>query len=176
MKQMQYWLISDTHFAHEKIIELCGRPTDYEERMFKALSRIPKDDVLIHLGDICIGKDAEVHKKFIAPLQCKKWLVKGNHDNKSNSWYLANGWDFVGYTLKDKYFNFKILFSHIPHVDNGFDLNIHGHLHNTGHRDPEGIFDEKHKLFAVEYTGYKPIELKQFLRSRYQPDDVFFKL
>ncbi len=166
---MKFWLISDTHFNHtQKMIEYCNRPPDYEARLFKSLMEIPAEDVLIHLGDILIGRDEEMHETYIKPLRCRKWLAKGNHDHKSYSWYLTHGWDFVAEEIKLKFSGKKIVFTHIPvPIRSDFDLNIHGHFHNTNHRsqEPEIVAfyrPEQHKLVSSEHLNYKPITLERF--------------
>ena len=93
-------------------------------------------------------------------------MVKGNHDGKSNSWYLDNGWDFVAYAIKDIYFGVKILFSHIPQVWEGwYELNIHGHLHNISHRDKEYDSNFMQYLLSVERTKYKPVLLESLVKK-----------
>jgi len=161
------------------MVEYCGRPENFETLIWKELFRLKTEDILIHLGDICIGKDDEIHQN-IRQISCKKILVKGNHDRKSNNWYLEHGWDFVCDKFQDTYFGKKIMFSHVPAVDDGeFDINIHGHFHNTLHRLLEGkyvvdgekernerdlkVLTPKHKLLAIEYTDYKPVSLENFL-------------
>ena len=59
------------------------------------LAQIKKTDTLVLIGDVCIGKDAEIHKRYIVPLKCRKVLVLGNHDRKSIHWYLTHGRDEV---------------------------------------------------------------------------------
>jgi len=44
-----WWLISDTHFSHTRIMEFCGRPEDHEDKMRRGLLGIPRGAVLIHL-------------------------------------------------------------------------------------------------------------------------------
>ena len=168
---MKIWLISDTHYNHtEKMIEYCGRPDNYEELLNKNLSAIPKEDVLIHLGDINIGKVGEMHERYIKPLQCKKWLIRGNHDRKSYSWYVDNGWDFVADEIKLRYAGKRVVFTHVPiaHRED-FDLNIHGHFHNTTHRSQEEAIKElytedHHALISSERLDYSPILLNRFLQ------------
>ncbi len=161
------YLISDTHFNHQKVIEYCGRPLDYEQRLFNSMAGLKKDDTLIHLGDVCIGKDGEVHAKWIEPLKCRKWLVLGNHDRKSKTWYGNHGWDVVTDEMWAGWNGISILFTHRPEFNKiGWDLNIHGHLHNTAHRIDSYAAEhltEKHKLVAVEYLDYKVISLDAFL-------------
>lgn len=179
---MKYYIITDTHYNHvEKMMVYCGRPDNYEELLEKSMSALTKDDVLIHLGDICIGKDKEMHEKHIAPLTCKKWLIKGNHDKKSDIWYLENGWDFVADSMAFRFNGKNILFSHIPILaQEEYDYNIHGHFHNNldrllkrdfrvegeedRNKDTLSILTDKHKLLSIEKTKYKMVELGEFLK------------
>jgi len=163
------WIISDTHFLHDKLIEYCDRPKDHSIKIFKNLMTIPEGDLLIHLGDISIGKELEVYEKFIKPLKCNKILVKGNHDRKSNSWYRNHGWDFVCYSFSDTYFRKKILFTHYPKPTDNYDYNLHGHLHSNitklEHltKENQNLINEKHLLFAVELNGYRPLKLNYII-------------
>ncbi len=166
---MRIWLTTDTHFGHDKMMEYCGRPKGFEDKILKHFDLIGDNDLLIHLGDICIGSDTEWHK-LLSMFRFKKWLLFGNHDRKSLSWYMTHGWDFAGREIKFKMFGEKILLSHIPVKDDGwYTVNIHGHFHNQGHRrdEPEmvEIKNDKHKLLAIENTGLKPILLETLLRA-----------
>lgn len=163
------WIIADTHFNHKNIIEYCHRPLDFEERIFKSLNKVLQDDILIHLGDVCVGQDEAVHEKLKHCLKCRRFLVKGNHDKKTNSWYLSHGWDFVCESFTDRYFGQKIMFSHKPkQLEKYVDLNIHGHLHEIDEGQKElklgTVLTEKHKLFSLEKENYKPVLLDAFLR------------
>jgi len=160
------WIITDTHFNHRKMVEYCTRPENFDELIWKRLKIINENDLLIHLGDICIGKDNEVHAHLNGLLRCKKILVKGNHDKNSNNWYLRNGWDFVCNTFSDYYFGKNILFSHIPHKDIGYDINIHGHCHTTPRtKDNNPDMNDKQILLAIENTNYQPVLLNTLISS-----------
>jgi len=164
------YLISDTHFGHDAMIQYCGRPKGFEELLWKGMQILQEDDILIHLGDICIGKNADWHAKYIEPLPCKKILVRGNHDKKSDKWYLEHGWDFVCNQFKNKMYGKKIVFSHMPVVwDGDYEMNVHGHFHNSDHRrhEPEllAVKNGYQKLIAVEWTEYKPVLLKHVVEE-----------
>ena len=168
MSKINYYVIADTHFNHWEMQKLCNRPEDFEDKIHSQLMKLSANDVLIHLGDICIGKDSEMHEKYIKPLWCRKILVRGNHDEKTNTWYLRNGWDFVCESIVDNMFGKKILFSHKPiSYDNNYDINIHGHLHNTPHRDGEYLLTKNYKqrLYACEDFHYKPMLVKHFVED-----------
>jgi calcineurin-like phosphoesterase family protein len=160
---MNYWIITDTHFGHHKMQDYCDRPAGFESTILRNIHNMVKpEDVLIHLGDVCIYKDEEWHEKFMDACAGKRWLLRGNHDRKSLGWYLSHGWHAVADELKLEVFGKKILFSHRPvtaHAD--FDLNIHGHHHNTGHH-PEDETTEKHRLLFIEHT-YAPVNLRRIV-------------
>ena len=161
---MKIYLTTDTHFNHQRMVTEGWRPEGYEYLIQEEFGRLTKDDILIHLGDVCMGKDAEAHKQYIAPLPCKKWLVLGNHDRKSLTWYM-DYWDVACRRLTIDAFGKRILFSHKPQEDNGtFEVNIHGHLHDL-HRDYEVEQTDKHILLALEdqYLDYQLTTVKEAL-------------
>lgn len=167
---MKYYLTTDTHFNHEKMVEYCGRPPDFEALIQKGFERLKSDDVLIHLGDVCIGRETEMHERYIIPIPAKKILVRGNHDGKSSSWYMSHGWDWVCNSMNLERGGRKILFSHIPRCWDGYwDINIHGHFHNTNHRIHEaelnGDLLTGQKLLALEYNNYQMWELDKLLEA-----------
>lgn len=175
---MTIWLTSDTHFGHANMIPYCGRPENFTDIELKNFKKIPAEDMLIHLGDICIGKDEMWHSK-IQEIPCRKILVRGNHDEKSNSWYLSHGWDFVCETFTLKFHKKKIIFSHQPQQLGRNDFNIHGHFHNLLNRtqarkwvDESEKYQLNHKLedltmnhlnFSIEEANYKPLKLETFI-------------
>lgn len=158
------WLTTDLHFSHAKMVEYCGRPKDFEIRVFKGLNAIPHHDTLICLGDVCIGNDGVNHERWIRPLACRKMLVRGNHDRKSDNWYRTHGWDFVCDSLKLTECGKSVLLTHHPTgVDDGghFDLNVHGHCHTQGFR--AAIIDKHHVLLSLEEMNYQPVLLQTMI-------------
>jgi len=170
------WLITDTHFNHEKLKTMGrGRPGNYEELLMKGLKVVKAGDTLIHLGDFCIGKDEEWHKRFNEALVgVRKILIKGNHDNKSYNWYLNHGWDSVCEIMQGRYFGKEVLFSHMPirkkklwETYHEPAINIHGHLHGAANRhsaDEIYDFDFNYDV-APDTHNYKPVLLKELLNK-----------
>lgn len=152
------------------MLPYCGRPSDFETYIQRGLKVLTKNDTLIHLGDVAWHDIADAHERFIVPLPCRKILVRGNHDRKSNNWYLKHGWDFVCRSFQDKYFGVNILFSHRPKSTAGCDLNIHGHFHNAvssvawAEDNLSTLKSDKHRLFVLEHH-YKPVRLDKFIRG-----------
>lgn len=156
------FIISDSHFSHNKMTEWSLRPSDFNEKIWKGLEEIPDDGILIHCGDISIGADHMVHER-LSTFKFKKWLVRGNHDNHSITWYIRNGWDMVCDEFVLDIFGNKILFTHIPKEPRDeITKNIHGHLHGGLSRGRPSFYDEKyHMEVCPEVIGYVPAKLSQ---------------
>lgn len=168
---MDIWITTDTHIGHKRMAEEGWREPDYEEKVLRYHSEIPADSLLIHTGDVVMGKPVENHPIFmesIAHIQ-NKVLCKGNHDGKPDKWYLDQGWDFITKRFENKYFGKWIMFSHKPRPRrDGIDFQIHGHTHGDTHRDDEhqGFYDTSYHLeLALENTGMRPVRLEKFLRE-----------
>lgn len=169
--EKRIWLTTDTHFGHAKMCQLGEepRPIDFEKRLLDGFAKLIKeDDILVHLGDFVFNEHELWAKAFFASVPCKVWLAKGNHDKRSDFWYLDKGFSAVASTFVIKRFGYKIAFSHKPLEDTGyFDVNIHGHFHDNDHRFWEKYLitrlTPKHILLAVEWTDYEPVRLKKLL-------------
>ena len=166
-----YWLISDTHFNHEEIEKWGGRTGDWQKRLWDGIKEIPPQDVLIHLGDILIGKDAEIHEKIVeAHPFGPRILVRGNHDHKSLPWYLEHGWDFVCDQIGLEYHGVDLLLSHRPMPPDTwrYKFNIHGHTHGDLHRAEEysAWYDPTfHIDISPEIVGFKPLRLDTLMKK-----------
>lgn len=71
---MKYYLTTDTHFGHDILMQYSGRPEGFSDLILENIIQTPhgEADVLIHLGDICIGKDTEWHKRLNAARAVKR--------------------------------------------------------------------------------------------------------
>lgn len=159
-------------FKHANMKTYCDRPSDFTERIIKNWHNlVSPEDLVIHLGDVAIGK-REDWGWIIPSLPGKKVLVRGNHDDsKSCDWWMSEGgFDFAcdsmiyrGQWLTHKPSDF---------MPPGCTYNIHGHLHNIWHGFtpngglPEGEKKLEHpwqRLFAIEYTDYLPVIFEKFI-------------
>lgn len=159
---MNFWIISDTHFGHDMLYKEGFRPEGFETTILRNLrNNIKPEDVLIHLGDVCFYREEYWHECLL-DIKCKKWLVRGNHDKKTTTWYLSHGWDFVANEIVLAAFGENILFSHKPIKEFPYDVNIHGHLHEGNHH-PEFELTTKHILISMEHT-YTPVNLRKLIK------------
>lgn len=84
MSYVQKHYIADTHFGHEAIIGLCGRPfnsiREMDDFMVDSWNSVVRDtDIVYHLGDFSFGGAAHA-KAIFRRLNGRKILVLGNHD------------------------------------------------------------------------------------------------
>jgi calcineurin-like phosphoesterase family protein len=125
------------------------------------MRNIAAQDTLIHLGDVIFYNYADL-KDILDGIPGRKVLTMGNHDKRNATWYMNHGFTFAA----DAIVMGNIMFSHKPIKDfpSGVEYNVHGHLHNTGHRPQESWWDPggRHRLFVLEHH-YKPIELQRFM-------------
>lgn len=183
---MKTYLIADTHLNHDKIKTWCDRPDDFTEKLCRNVKQTVKpEDLLIHLGDVGIG-DPDSYVKLVREWNCRKVLVRGNHDGKGCQWWMEHGFDFAcdAMVYRSVWLTHKPWLGELPE---GTNVNVHGHLHNVWDgfhpNDPEDGQDEFviaaksgrlmrpfHRLFAVEYTNYMPVEFDHFVAKpdRYQ--------
>jgi len=156
------WLITDTHFFHDLMVEECGRPVDCEKIIMRNLKHmIASQDLLIHLGDVIFYK-YPLLKGMLDSVPCRKILTMGNHDHKSKGWYMRAGFDWA----VDTFTLGNTIFSHRPMeiLPSGVEFNVHGHMHTNMHRKGEGWYDPKvHRLLSLENADYKPVKLCMFL-------------
>lgn len=165
----QFFFTADTHFGHEAMVHFCSRPKDFEELIVKNWNNtVRKTDCILHLGDISLESKTNT-METCHRLNGMKYLIRGNHDSGSVSWYKDCGFIVVEsiYKLfKDKYGHFMpVLFTHEPVMDlpKGW-YNIHGHLHGNSHRgttpNSEFYFDA-----GVDANNFTPIALYDILNT-----------
>lgn len=140
----------------------CIRPLDFTERILKHWrERVMPDDLVIHLGDVIMGKRKGI-AETLAALPARKVLIRGNHDwNKSAAWWMAHGFDFAcdGLILNQTWLTHEPALQLPP----GCTLNIHGHLHTFENKHHSYTPRPFHRLLAIEYTDYCPVEMEEFL-------------
>ena len=163
------YVITDTHFGHPNIAKYCNRPDGWEELVLENIDKIPKNSLLVHLGDFALKNKEEWIKRYFAVAPRENALIIGNHDKKSKHWYATHGFDWVDNTMFYLTDNMVgVLFSHKPYCGKtGFDINIHGHFHNAPKERWEPnlrVCAERpnHRLLILEET-YAPVKLEELI-------------
>jgi len=158
------FLISDTHFNHEKIGIYCDRPKDWQNIIIRNWNNIVnKNDVVLHLGDFGFGSKERV-LEIRNELNGEIYMIKGNHDRHSVGWY-----GDIGITMYKKPFTVYIkdepyLFSHAVKPCKYNIIGINGHWHNKS-SFVTIINNNPHVNISVEQINYTPIKFKDLIKK-----------
>lgn len=169
----EIYLISDTHFAHRKIIEYedLHRPfssiLEHDECLIQNWNdTVSERDVVYHLGDVCFNLK-RFHEIFPL-LNGKKKLVMGNHDLFGVDEYRKYFDEIYGVKplrIREEGFECSAVLSHMPiHPMSAsrWGWNIHGHLHKYKVEETPSC---TYTCVSVEQTGLKPIALKELVKQ-----------
>jgi calcineurin-like phosphoesterase family protein len=154
------WLISDTHFNHEAMVALAGRPQNHTDLTIRNwIKLVAPEDLVIHLGDVIFSRASEL-TEIMGKLPGRKIVTVGNHD-RSAAWLMGHGVDFAceGFKLNGVYYTHEPQFV----LPEGCDFVVHGHLHESTHHDYPEPIPSYNRLFALEREKYRPVLLKEFL-------------
>ena len=144
------FFISDTHFGHKAIINLCARPFNSVEEMNEAIianfnSVVGKNDRVLWCGDVSFTNKVNT-KAIFDRLNGRSFLVCGNHE-PSATWMLDVGFEAVTKSITFRMEEYKFLACHFPYqkyIDERHDLRfidsyptkggedflLHGHTHS----------------------------------------------
>lgn len=177
------WLISDTHFGHEKTCTVFKREDgsplrpfscaeEMDEFMIKAWNeRVRPHDKVYHLGDVVINRKC---LSTLTRLNGDKVLIRGNHDIFKLEDYTQYFRDIRGYHVMN-----GLILSHVPvHADSlaRFGANIHGHLHANRVKKARGVdaktgeilysdeIDPRYHNVSVEQIDFAPILFEDLLK------------
>lgn len=167
MTNFKKFVISDTHFGHDKILQFEGdkRPfATVEEHDEELISRwnvvVGKRDVVYHLGDVAF-KQAHTLDRVMPKLNGIKKLIMGNHDTGAIE-RLQRYFVKIVSVMEDK--ENGILFSHYPvhpsQLEFRYKYNIHGHTHSYE------IDDNRYINVCCEHTGLAPVNLEELIERR----------
>ncbi len=158
------FFIADPHYGDERIRRYENRPFRNSEemdcRMICNWNRIVSDpDSVYILGDFgADGYEAEL----LAKLKGHKYLIKGNHDLKSNNEYRKAGFDEV-YDQPIIIDGFWILSHDALYVNTNMPYaNIFGHVHNS---PIVKDYSKQHFYVSVERLDYTPISFESIKKA-----------
>ena len=158
------YFIADTHFSEDNIRRYENRPFENTADMDKALidnwnSTVNPDDVVYVLGDFGAENN---EKSVLEKLNGIKYLVKGNHDVKSNEYYRNAGFSEV-YDMPVLFKNFWILSHDAVYINTNMPYaNLFGHVHNNPIIKD---YSSQHYCVSVERIGYTPVSFEEIVRK-----------
>ncbi|MBR2730831.1 MAG: metallophosphoesterase [Clostridia bacterium] len=161
---MKTFFIADTHFGDANIFRYENRPFASVAEMDAALiarwnAAVRPEDRVYHLGDFSVpGQEAAL----LSQLNGTKYLIKGNHDVRSNQAYRDLGFAEV-YDLPVILDGFWILSHEALYVNINMPYaNLFGHVHASPVvRD----CSPQHFCACVERIGYTPIDFDEIKRK-----------
>lgn len=171
---MTLYFCSDHHLFHNKIIEF-SRPqfTSIEEHNEFLIERHnsiihPEKDIVYFLGDVCLSTSRKEDYDILHRFNGRKRLIIGNHDTPERIKIYHEYFEKIyGYhTIGNKNGrDAAMIISHIPvhpnQLEDRFQKNIHGHLHNYVVRDHMGCIDSRYVCVSMEQISYTPISLDE---------------
>ena len=162
------FLIADTHFGDENIINFENRPFENAEEMDEKLienwvNTVDDEDTIYVLGDIFSKNDVEYITSILERVKGNIIVVKGNHDSEDILNFVKSFERVTVYDYPIVVDNFWIL-SHEPMYVNTNSpyANIFGHVH----ADPKYVtYSSRSACVSVERTNYTPILLEEVKRK-----------
>jgi len=158
------YFIADTHFGVDAIRRYENRPFPDTAAMDETIIRnwnetVTAQDEVFLLGDFG-GYGCE--QEILSRLNGTKYLVKGNHDTASNSYYRSCGFAEV-YDYPILYDNFWLLSHEALYINTNMPYaNLFGHVHNNPIvRD----FSSQHFCVCVERIQYTPIRFDRIRQA-----------
>lgn len=168
------WYTSDLHLGHKNIVKYEPSRTEDFAAVFSRnyVARVQPDDTVFFLGDLAMC-DKTLTARYYSSLPGYKILVKGNHDQRNNLFYMHKCGFMEVYP--DAYCRGYLLLSHFPLTARderykekvqelnrlfktvGAKANIHGHTHSNRSPDPR-CFN-----VSVEVRGMAPVSESEML-------------
>ena len=165
-----FYYIADTHFGHENILKLCGRPFASLQEMNETLisawnQRVTGNDTVFILGDLFYR--CEDPESILRQLKGRKRLIIGNHDG---SWmdkvdlsrYFVSVDNFLEITDGVR----AITLCHYPLLTWKHKLRsfmVHGHIHNDTTSDFFPLLAVRERVLnaGVDINGFRPVTFEE---------------
>jgi calcineurin-like phosphoesterase family protein len=168
-KKPQIYFISDTHFGHEKIIELCNRPFKNTKMMDREMrdrwnETVNKKDIVYFIGDFHFRGSSTGY--WITHLNGRKIFIEGNHDLEEDDGVIHHKIKGAVYHKIVESGGYKFYLVHDPHnvPDYWTDWVIFGHEHNNNISKYPFIEGERRQInVSVEVIDYRPVSLEYLL-------------
>lgn len=171
---MAVWFTADSHFGHERIIELAQRPFESVDEMDEVMierwnKRVRPGDLVYHVGDFALS----ANDIYLPRLNGQKRLVRGNHDHKNRA-KLSHGWSTINGLLEIKVDDQRIVLCH--YGMRVWNQSHRGAIHLYGHSH-DGLPGDSQSLdVGVDCWDFRPVNLDEIrfrlssLPARVEPD------
>lgn len=180
MNKKKIFFISDLHFGHANIINLCSRPFSSADEMNAALisnwnSAVGSSDTVYIVGDMFFTSQDPA--PFLRELNGEKILITGNHDGACLKKHRA-AYDFFSAVTPYLEINescHPITLCHYPMLEWNKDRRhgsgklgylIYGHIHNNILPEYKILFMRGNALNAgADINGFTPVTFRELVRN-----------
>lgn len=151
------YVIGDTHFGHENIIEYCDRPFEDAREMNSEMikrwnEKVDHEDTVIHLGDVSHHPGGPA-SSWLSMLNGQIVVIRGNHDALGQ-----NAPVHTAETMTIQHGRYQFYLEHQPVGANCWQ--IHGHAHNNDLVTYPFIHPGAKRInVSAELINYEPIKL-----------------
>lgn len=157
---------SDTHFSHKMLATGHYRPFTSISEMNETLihnwnSVVGERDTIYHLGDVSMcGSDETI--QIMQQLKGHKILIRGNHDEKTPTFYERCGFSAVLETASIEIDAKSIQMIHDPFLLMNYPIVLHGHYHfpsvenHISQKDGNLIIN-----VCTEFWDFTPVSMRQ---------------
>jgi len=179
------WFTADTHFGHDRIMEMTGRPykhiDEHDREVIYTINKyVAEEDRLFILGDFAW----RAAQSYVDRIRCPNLhLIWGNHDRANFGKAFKTTEDVTEIKLGE----IKVFLSHYPHCywpsSHYGSLHLYGHLHSERERTLDEIWptrrsmdvglDNIRRLFG-ELRPIQDVEIINRLMARPGHDPVTF--
>ena len=168
------YFTADTHFNHENIIKLCGRPFSNVAQMNEALmenwnSCVNANDEIYILGDFAFRGSGLEADNIIKKLNGKKYLIKGNHDRfLDDRNFDKNNFKWIKDYYVLSYQKAKFVLFHYPILEwdgyFGNAFHLYGHVHNSGNEQEKLKMPGRRAInVGVDVNDFYPVSIEKIM-------------
>lgn len=181
---MAIYFTSDTHFGHDKdfIYALRGFNSiqEHDEAIMKNWNKeIKMNDIVYHLGDVCLGDD-EKSIEYLKRLHGKIHIILGNHDSDRRIQLYKECKNVVSVSFAEriKVGKYTLFLSHAPSNTYVIGkrlgrtmLNLFGHTHQT---DSPFINDIPYAYnVGLDCHNNKPVSIEQIMNEIHEQYELY---
>jgi calcineurin-like phosphoesterase family protein len=183
--EKKIFVISDTHFGHPGIINLCFRPyKTIQEHDYDLINKwnsvVSPNDIVYHLGDFAYKTSVTYTNKIVNELNGQIIVIKGNHDSlvqkiadqkifsESKFKLIPGYYELENFTYVDKNKDTQLgpmyILSHYPmkswNQKHRNSVMLYGHVHGQLLEDHSLSFD-----VGVDCWNYTPVSMEQIRKK-----------
>ena len=178
MGDKNIWLVSDTHFCHDRAFVYEPRGFSYIGDMNEAIverwnSVVKPGDIVYHLGDVMLN-DNDKGMEYLKKLNGEIHILRGNHDTNSRIDLYAAAPNVVStgdYATVIKYGKYSFYLSHYPTLTSNFDnsaslknhvISLFGHTHQQ-----RNFYQDNPYMYHVGMDSHNcyPVSIEQIIED-----------